>query len=63
MRRFFGPRRLVPAPLRCHLRLNGEPKTKYGEEAAKRQAKRHGKDAYQCPVCNFWHVGGSKGAP
>lgn len=57
---FVGPRRLVPAPLRSHLKSNGEPKIKYGRLLALREAERLGKNAYECTVCGCWHLGGHR---
>jgi hypothetical protein len=57
---FVGPRRLVPATLRGHLRSNGEPKRKYGELAAEHAAERLHKNAYKCSDCGFWHLGGQR---
>lgn len=59
MRRFYGPRRLVPSSLRGHLKSNGEAKRCYDTEvAAEKAALRHHKLHYACATCGAWHLGG-----
>ena len=45
---------------RSHLTADGREKRRYAPEAARRRADLTGKDCYLCPVCGFWHLGGTK---
>ena len=44
----------------AHFRRDGQAKRAYSRGEALEQASKHRKNAYRCPMCGAWHVGGVK---